>query len=232
MRVGRVWLEIRIAPSAAQSASAAAAKELALELVSRGLAAQGEDGRPRVFVLEGPDEGKEIRLGEVGRPYVVGRSKECDLMLLDPHASRRHLEMACKGDHLVIRELAQKGETALEGSPLGPGDTPWRPGQVLALGQDVLIFDYPAAEILAELEQSRDEVMKPGDAVPEPARPDEQPVKPPAEEPAPIAKAPERLPAQAQPADGTWSLTDAAVVLLALGVLAISMVGLWWFLKR
>lgn len=231
VRVGRVWLEIRIAPAVVQSATAAAARELAIELVSRGLAAQGDDGRPRVFVLEGPDEGKELRLGELGRPYVIGRARECDMLLEDPQASRRHAQIARKGDHLVVRELAQKGDTALEGSPLGPGDTPWRPGQVLALGQNVLIFEYPAAEALAELEQGRDEVMRPGEAVPEPQRPEEPPEKPVDQNVQPVVKASQALPLSVRPVEPTWGLADAAVVLLALGVLALSLVGLWWFLK-
>jgi predicted component of type VI protein secretion system len=44
VRLGRVWLEIRIDPLAVARANPAAAKALALELVSRGLRAQGEEG--------------------------------------------------------------------------------------------------------------------------------------------------------------------------------------------
>src|SRR3954452_19431289 len=46
LRVGRIWLEIRI-EAAIVKGGGSAAKELALELVTRGLAAQGEEPWPR-----------------------------------------------------------------------------------------------------------------------------------------------------------------------------------------
>src|SRR5690349_17020216 len=41
VRVGRIWLEVRFEPALVKGSTAAAAKEVALSLVARGLRAQG-----------------------------------------------------------------------------------------------------------------------------------------------------------------------------------------------
>lgn len=236
VRVGRVWLEIRIEPKLVTGPGPAAAKELALELVARGLAAQGEDPHPRVRVIEGPDQGKELRLTEAGRRYVIGRAREGDLALEDPDASRRHVEVGRKGDYLVVHDLGSKGGAFLDGAPLGQTDVAWKAGQVLAIGGTRLGFEYPAAEALAELERSPDEPIRPGESFEpvEPVAPDKEEDEPePASAPEsrPIV-APRRGPVTARKEEGGWNLTDGAVLLVALGVFALSIAGLWLLLAR
>jgi pSer/pThr/pTyr-binding forkhead associated (FHA) protein len=235
VRVGRVWLEIRIEPKLVTGSGAAAAKELALELVARGLASQGEDPHPRIHVIEGPDRGKELRLTEAGRRYILGRGKEADLVLDDADASRRHADVARKGDHLVVHDLGSKGGTALEGAPLGQADAAWKPGQVLAFGANRFVFDFPAAEALAELERSPDEVIPPGESFDpvEPSQPEASPELTPSPDStaAPISRPRSDTPAPSRADSGGWSLTDGAVVLLALGILVLSIAGLWLLLS-
>lgn len=239
VRVGRVWLEIRVEPKLVTRAPRDAAKELALALVTRGLLDQGEDPRPRVRVLEGPDAGKELRIAEPGRRYILGRGREADLVIEDANASRRHVDIAQKGDHLVVHDLGSKIGSTLDGASLGPTDVAWKPGQILAFGGNRLEFDYPAAEALAELERSPDEAMAPSERL-EPPEPDADPDAPPGEEPASpepsLAESvvsPIRRPA-AQPStsEGGWSFTDGAIVILALGVLALSIAGLYLLLAK
>lgn len=149
VRVGRVWLEIRIGPALPVSASpAAAARELALALVERGLLAQGEAPTP---------EDVSAALAELGR---------------------------CPDQ------------------PVRAADVPDPPGGV-----------EPASSPGPPSEDAPDELS--------PAAPDVRDAPPPVRrrEPAP------------QPRRTGWGLTDAAVVLLALGVLAVSIAGLTWLLK-
>jgi pSer/pThr/pTyr-binding forkhead associated (FHA) protein len=240
VRVGRVWLEVRIAPGLAAPQPAALAKEIALELVTRALAAEGEDARPRLVVIAGPNQGKELVLAEAGRRYVIGRGREADLVLEDPDASRRHVDVGRRGDHLVVQDLGSKAGAALGDAPLGSDDTAWKAGQVLALGSTEIAFSYPAIDALAELERSPDEPMRPGEEVadvadapsttleagssgardleePEGARSDDEP------------RIERRRKSARDPA--AWTMTDLAVVLLATGVLALSVAGLIWLLR-
>jgi predicted component of type VI protein secretion system len=141
LRVGRVWLEVRIEHAIVKGNTTVAAKELALALVARGMAAQG-----------------------------------------------------------------------IEGSP---------------------------AEALAEIERSPDEPMADGE-VPEPPSGDAEPeAEPEAAEapskdvtptPAPTAALTPKPRAVAEA--GGWGKVDSAVVLLAIGVMALSLLGAWWFLGR
>ena len=90
VRVGRVWLEIRIDPLLTANATPTSAKALALRLITQALATQGEDGSPRIMVTEGPDAGKSLDVHDVTRRYVVGRAPDVDLVLEDETAARRH----------------------------------------------------------------------------------------------------------------------------------------------
>ncbi|MCC6555717.1 MAG: FHA domain-containing protein [Polyangiaceae bacterium] len=263
VRVGRVWLAIRIAPAAARTAGAAAAKELALELVARGLAAQGEDPAPRVHVMQGPGlrardaergpdprmcDGPEatLRLEQPGRPYVIGRGKDADLALESADIGRRHVAVTRRGDHFLVRDLGAPQGTLLDGAPLPQTDTPWRPGQILLIGAIQLTCEHPAAEALAELERSPDEPMRPGEAPEPPVAPEPTPAprsvdeleEPPAS--VDLGAAPLAAPTPTPPpvrastagAPSGWGITDAAILLLALGILVLSIAGLFWLLGR
>ncbi|MGK4009031.1 FHA domain-containing protein [Sorangium sp. So ce1036] len=234
IRVGRVWLALRIEPAIATAAPAAAAKELALELVSRGLAAQGEDPTPRVVVVEGPDQGRVLRLEEAARPYVIGRAKDTDLPLDDPDVSRRHIAITRRADQFSVQDLGSRAGASLDGVPVPQFDTIWRPGQVLSLCRDRLVFEHPAAEALAEIERSPCEPLRPDEVVDAPA-PDEPPATPTpspaaASAPSSLARPPASVPRVAP--GGGWGIAEALIALLALGVLALSIAGLVWLLGR
>ena len=250
LRIGRIWLEIRIEPAIVKGGGSAA-KELALELVTRGLAAQGEDPWPRVTVLEGPDEGRSVTLRDAARRYVIGRNKEADLPMEDPATARRHVEIGRKGDGLVVQDLGSTTGALLDGHPLGAREVAWRAGQELTVGQNVLGFENPAAVALAELERSPDEQMRPGDAPAPPSSASDPPAEdtpaPPAslgsegtdETPAPGATDDElSVPIRRRDAaararrEGSWGAVDGAVGVLALAVMALSLAAAWWLFGR
>jgi pSer/pThr/pTyr-binding forkhead associated (FHA) protein len=244
VRVGRVWLEIRIEPAIVKGSTAALAKELALALVARGLAAQGEEPGPRVTVLDGPSRGKTLILAEVGRAYTIGRGKDTDLPLEDDLASRRHVSITRRGDVLLVTNTSSTEPTLLDRARVDR-ETTWRPGQVLTVGKSPLGFDFPAAEALIELERSPAERMQPGEA--EPPKADESaPPSAASEAEAPPSSAalpgppssesfasPGRaaLAKKDKPASG-WGLADAAVVALAVAVLIFSALAAYWLFSR
>lgn len=243
LRVGRVWLEIRIEPAVVKGSTAAAAKELALALVARGLAAQGEEPGPRVTALDGKSAGAKLSLAEPGRAYSVGRGKDTDLPLDDPQSSLRHVSLTVRGDAILVTDTSAGSPATIAEARVGR-DTPWRAGQVLTVGRTRLGFDYLAAEALLELEQSPVERMQPGEAAPAPAEADtggEAPASaPPSDastseaEPASEALASRHAPASRElaKAEGGWSLTDGAVVLLGVAVLALSALAAYWLFMR
>ena len=231
VRVGRVWLEIRIDPLLMANANPTSAKALALGLITQALATQGEDGNPRLVVTNGPDAGKSLDLSDGTRRYVLGRAPEVDLVLEDETTARRHVELGVKGDSLVVKDLGSNTAN-LEGTVLGKTDTPWRVGQTLVLGKNSVVFEYPAAVALAELSRCADEVMQPGDVPPRPrTAADESPAPPEVSEPLQTPNPPQSM-QSAGTNDAGWSVTDALVFLLAAAVLLMSIVGFMWLLRN
>jgi hypothetical protein len=62
-----------------------------------------------------------------GEQFVIGRSRECDLVLDDPNVSRRHAEIRREDGAWAIRDLGSTNGIKLngrrsQGGPLSPGD--------------------------------------------------------------------------------------------------------------
>jgi len=251
-RIGRVWLEVRFDNQVPPAQGQLATKELALALVARALDAQCELGGPRIIVTDGPDSGKSLSLEEPGQSYVLGRGREVDLVLEDSDASRRHVQVVRRADQVVVRDLGSKNGAELSGERLDQRDRLWRLDQTLRIGNNTFAYRHPAIEALSELERAADEKIREGESIapPEPlfaagaaagdAPPNESATRGGNRYPssgtgqlgaaAPIAELP-RNAAPRRPRGPSWTSTDFLVVLLAVGVLALSVIGLFWLLK-
>jgi pSer/pThr/pTyr-binding forkhead associated (FHA) protein len=250
-RVGRVWIELRFDNQVPPVQTALATKELALALVARAMGGEGEPGGPRVTTAEGPDKGKELYLDEPGRAYVIGRGKDLDLVVDDVDASRRHVEVVRRADQVIVRDLGSKNGATLGGQRLDGQGRVWKHDEKLCVGGNTFTFRYPALEALGELERAADEKIRADEAIPPPEasvpepRPEAVSSKgkrrtrsarhleegPPIEMGgAPIAEVPRRVGPERRRASG-WNSTDFLVVLLALGVLVMSAIGLYWLLR-
>jgi pSer/pThr/pTyr-binding forkhead associated (FHA) protein len=240
IRVGRVWLEVRIEHAATPTHTAQATKELALALVSRALDAQGEHSGPRLVVVAGPDQGKQILLDDAGGQVVIGRGRDVSLPLDVPEASRRHARVVRHGEHALLRDLGSRIGTMVRGEPApADNDTILRTGDMFQIGPDAIRFEFPAVEALRELEQSEDEAMAASEVVPPPVTPHADPTP---AAPAPSAPIPEPQASSSRsnagvpvrrgkPVEGGWTKTDVIIVLLALAVLGMSAVGLLWLFR-
>ena len=80
-------------------------------------------------VLSGEDAG---RLVEVDRPLVLGRVKGADLVIRDPRASRRHVELTPGEDGLRLRDLGSANGTLVDGEPAG--EVVLRGGEEIRIG--------------------------------------------------------------------------------------------------
>ena len=237
VRLGRVWLELRIDQSPVTRDLGSATREIALALVSQALAAMGEDATPKLRVLEGRDQGLTLALEEEGRTYTLGRAPECDLPIADADASRQHAEVVRRGGVIRVRDLGTKNGTWLGESALSPdGEAMWRPALMLRIGRTVLGLEEPVGDALARIESAPDEPIPAGEAVPEPAPsvPAEAAAKSlerEAANAAPVAVVPTRAGTATKRPRAGWSPADLMVMAAALGVLALSIAGLIWLLR-
>ncbi len=236
VRVGRIWIEVRIDHSPVTRDVAAATRDIALSLVSRALDARGADRTTRIQVVEGEDQGAELGLPEDGAACVVGRGAHCGLALADADVSREHVRVERRGGAVWVRDLGTKNGTWV-GETFAPPDQDvlWRPPHMMRIGRTVLALLVPLTDALFVIEGAPDETLDPT-SIPAP------PVDPEAV-PRPSA---DRAPHDASPGHGQstrlspavqetrregWSATDALVMGAALCVLALSLAGLVWLLR-
>jgi pSer/pThr/pTyr-binding forkhead associated (FHA) protein len=250
VRIGRVWLEIRIDQQPATRDLAMATRDLALALVADAMRALGDDVVPKARAVEGPDTGAVLELAEEGRSYVLGRGETCDLALADTDASREHVQLVRRGSVVLVRDLGSKNGIFLGDTRVQPGrDVAWKPALMLRLAGTVLALEEPVAVALAELEASEDEPLAEEDvpAVPLPsvvappastrdlaARPGPGDAASPAAAPAPIAqidRSSTTVPGVSARRRSGWTATDITVIAAALLVLAASGAGLYWLLR-
>ena len=55
-------------------------------------------------------------------PLLIGRGRDCTIVVASEHASRRHAEVAERDGRLVVRDLGSKNGTRVNGAPLA-GET-------------------------------------------------------------------------------------------------------------
>jgi pSer/pThr/pTyr-binding forkhead associated (FHA) protein len=190
-----------------------------------------------LFVTAGPDVGKELLLADFDRAYSIGRAPNADLVLTDDDSSRRHVEVTRRGTQILVRDLGSKNGATLSGVRLDPKrDTPWPSQAVLALGSSQFSFEDPVLAALTEIEAGRDEQMQAGDSIEPPnvapadAVPSATPIHAAGSTDAPVVAVPARAPKPAKKAQG-FRAVDAAVAVLALIVIGLSILGLTWLFR-
>ncbi len=88
---------------------------------------------------------------EPGRPLVIGRQPDADLVLPDEAVSRRHARLAFEGDELVVEDLGSTNGTYLNGARVTRGRV--SEGDRLLVGGSlfkVVARDRPGAEAAAQ----------------------------------------------------------------------------------
>jgi Protein of unknown function (DUF3662)/Inner membrane component of T3SS, cytoplasmic domain len=99
------------------------------------IAAEVHEGT-RVGSLVLPD-GRRYPLGE--SPVVLGRASDCEVVLADPRASRRHSQIQPVGHGFVISDLESMNGTVVNGTPIR--EHPLADGDAIRLGSTVLHFE-------------------------------------------------------------------------------------------
>jgi hypothetical protein len=86
-------------------------------------------------------EGKRVVLGTSGA--VLGRSRDCDVVLGDPNVSRKHAEIRPSGSGWVIADLGSTNGVVVNGRKIA-GAQPLKRGDRVELGTSQLGFDLDA----------------------------------------------------------------------------------------
>jgi predicted component of type VI protein secretion system len=251
LRVGRYVLEVKIDGLPVNGNPQPQTRELAMALMAHSLGEEGLSATPRVRAQSGPGAGATLELTEVDHAFVVGRGQGADLLLADPDASRRHVELIRRGARVMIRDLGSKNGTLLGERELPAGiETPWLPGALLRVANTVLELDDPVADALRANEHAADEPLEAEEPAPEPT-PDSGAEAEPAG-PSVSAKAarvaaagPDRAlvddgvtarnlrtaPHKTRSQGTGWNTTDTLVLLAALAVIGLSLLGLAWVMQ-
>jgi hypothetical protein len=83
--------------------------------------------------------GEDKRTVVSGDPFVIGRSRECDLVLDDPNVSRRHAELRREDGGWAVRDLGSTNGIKLNGQRSRGGRL--TPGDEITLGLSRLTFE-------------------------------------------------------------------------------------------
>jgi pSer/pThr/pTyr-binding forkhead associated (FHA) protein len=181
------------------------------------------DTLPSLVVLDGPQTGVVLTLGELGRTYVVGRAGKGDLRLDDVDMWRERAALVRDAEGVTIRDLGATPPVLLNGQRLD-GARLLHDGDVILLGGTSLRFRDPAEVYLRQLETAADE---PPAATAAPPAPPAPAASPPAESPsAPITKKVTAPP----PRRPRPELIIAVVAMAAAALAAVALVWVlrWW----
>ena len=83
-------------------------------------------------------DGRTTIVGSAGA--VIGRSRECDVVLDDANVSRRHAELRPSGGSWIVVDLGSTNGVKVNGRPIS-GPQSLRSGDTLVLGSSSLVFE-------------------------------------------------------------------------------------------
>lgn len=105
------------------------------ERLSEPLEEQRSERRGRALVVA---EGRRMVVPPGGA--VLGRSRECDIVLGDSNVSRRHAEIRAHGSGWVVEDLGSTNGVRVNGTP-ARGATPVKGGDRLEIGTVPVVFE-------------------------------------------------------------------------------------------
>ena len=104
---------------------------------------------PRLLVFwEGGFAAREVR---AGRTLVIGRAQDCDVHVIHPSVSRRHVAIHA-GPPLQVEDLGSANGTMMHGAPLRAHQAILlEPGKVVEAGAAVLVVHAPAMASVSDV---------------------------------------------------------------------------------
>ena len=223
--IGRVDITVRI--GAAPASNAQATRELALALVARSIGDEGAVAAA-IVVCAGPDEGARLDLTR-DQPRMIGRDPRCALRLTDKAIPPTAIEVVLEAGRVRVSVKDPRVEVRLGERAITDAVT-WPDGTEVHLGNTTLVLDDPLARALDQSAHGDDEKLAPESIAPPP-----EPVieAAPVEE---VAAAPRPVARRTHDRRGSWRGATLAfeivAAIVALVVLAGSIAGLYWLLRK
>ncbi|HEV3262552.1 MAG TPA: FHA domain-containing serine/threonine-protein kinase [Gemmataceae bacterium] len=93
-----------------------------------------------LLVIAGPDKGRSFPLRPAD-PLIIGRSKDTETRLNDPHVSRVHCQLQMDGDDVVVVDRGSASGTLVNGKRVT--QQVLRPGDVIRVGETQLRLESP-----------------------------------------------------------------------------------------
>jgi len=116
---------------------------------------QGDSSQSvKIEAFDGPGKGAVAVL--TSTPLVLGSDPECDLILLDPTVSRRHLSIERSADAVVVHDLGSRNGVKYLGAKIRDGRVPL--GGSITIGRTKVRF-------LATAERDAEEADAPGELI-------------------------------------------------------------------
>ncbi len=98
-------------------------------------------------VKNGSQRGARLEIPLLTAPLVLGRAADCDLVLQDADASRRHLELRREEGRVVARDLGSKNGFLINGEVIRDS-CPLKEGDELRVGQTNLVYAHLSGQAL------------------------------------------------------------------------------------
>ena len=145
-----------------QGATIQVARQMVMELLGSWESQQ----EPRIIVMGGPNNGKQVELTE-GKTIVVGRGTQCDITIEHPTISRKHAEISFSWNGAFVKDLGSANGVYCNDVRI---DTSYRlrDRDEIRLGQQNspdpvrLVFSNPAEALLSKIEEAQITDSKPG----------------------------------------------------------------------
>ncbi|HZS36272.1 MAG TPA: FHA domain-containing protein [Polyangia bacterium] len=164
--IGSFALEVAIAESDINwpaESSGSIARRMVREVLER--LGPGES-QPSLLVLDGPQTGVLLALGDAERTFVLGRASGSDLRLDDVDMWREHAALVRDAEGVTVRDVGMSPALTVNGERVS-GSRALRDGDVLVLGTTSLRYHDPAEVYLRRLETPG----TPDESEPHPAAP-------------------------------------------------------------
>ncbi len=150
IRIGRIWLEVSFRVGV--PSTSADVKRVAHAVLRHALQEDGE----RCFAHLELAGAAVLELQDEAQEHVLGRAKDCALVINDALASRRHAALVCEGRHWVVRDLGSKRGTTLAGDTVTRAGNRLRDGAQLTIGSSVFVFRDPLENALTQMRAAED----------------------------------------------------------------------------
>ena len=138
LRLGEFGIQARLVKADREGAVRAEAGHTSVYSVAERLSEPLQQPNPSRGRAQLRYEGRATLLGSEG--VVLGRSRDCDVVISDENVSRRHAEVRPSGGAWIVRDLGSTNGIRVNGSRVS-GAQPLRPGDTIELGQSAVTFE-------------------------------------------------------------------------------------------